>query len=124
VLDAELFAGACEGFRAIAAAVVGHDAIDANTETGEVGDRLEQKCNGAFLFLVGKDLGNGHPGVIVNSHVDALPSRMSSARVAGPILCDAIADSIETTELFDVEMDELARRGTLIAWPWLLRLEC
>lgn len=41
-LDAELPADAGEGFRDIAAAVVGHDAFDGDAEALEVGDRGEE----------------------------------------------------------------------------------
>jgi hypothetical protein len=36
---------------------------------------------------------------------------------------DAMADRLETTELFDVEMDELAGALALIAAHWLGRLQ-
>jgi hypothetical protein len=34
-----------------------------------------------------------------------------------------MADGIETAELLDIDMDDLAGLLALVAWPWLLRFE-
>src|SRR5258706_12571406 len=57
VLDAKLLAGAGEGFREIAAAIVGHDAFDGDAEALEVSDRGEEEGDGAFLPLIREDVG-------------------------------------------------------------------
>jgi hypothetical protein len=59
--------------------------------------------------------------------VHELPSRPGFAGtlsgLAGPIAGDAVADGIEAAELLDVEVDDLAGRGALIARPGLGGLE-
>ena len=65
--------------------------------------------------------------MIVDGDVCELPSGAlspaSRIALAATIAGDAVADGIETAELFDVDVDDLAGRGAFVARPGLLRLE-
>jgi hypothetical protein len=74
VLDSELFTSSGEGFGEVAATIVSHDAFDGNAEAPEVGDGGDQERDGAFLILVGEDIGTRYPGMIVDSDMDELPA--------------------------------------------------
>jgi hypothetical protein len=52
VAQAEGFTGLPECFRAIASAVVGHDAFDLYVEPGVISQGDLEEGDGAFLFLV------------------------------------------------------------------------
>src|SRR5207249_1260502 len=114
-----------EGF--VAGAVVGHDTLDGDAEALVVGDGCAQEGDGAFLLFVGKDGSGRNSGVVVDGDVGELPagplSPASGVALAAAIAGDAMADGIEPAELFDVDMDDLARRPSLVAWSWLLRLD-
>src|SRR5579885_949611 len=95
VAQAEASAGAaeCEGLKA--GAVVGHHALDRNTEAGVVGERGFKESDGAALFLVRHDLGEGHARMIVDADVDVLPADAAAAALASAVASDAVADLIE-----------------------------
>ena len=123
VLDAELLAGTGEGFRAIAAAVVGHDALDGDAEAFEVGDGGERKATALSFFSSGKMSARAtREWSSMATWANSQPAPLAAA-VAGAASGDAMADGIEAAELFDVEMDDLAGLLALVAWSWLLRLE-
>lgn len=87
MLEAKLAAGVGESLRAVARAVVGHHAGHGDAEAFVVGDRSIEEGDGAFLAFVRQDLAEG----------------------------DAMADPLEPAELLDVDVDHLARMGTLVA---------
>src|SRR5215469_15856270 len=123
VLDSELFASAGEGFGEVAATIVSHDAFDGNAEAPEVGDGGDQERDGAFLLLVGEDLGTRYPGMVIDSDVDAFPACTLTAAIACAASGYAVAHAAETAELLNIEMDDLAWFLALVAWMWLLQLE-
>ena len=123
VLDAELLASAREGFRVVAAAIVGHDALDGDAEGFVVGDGGEQEGNGTLLFLIGEDIGKGDAGMIVDGDMDALPAGPLATAMSGAPPGDAMSDAVEAAELFDSEMNDLTRLLTLVAWARRLRLQ-
>ena len=82
-----------------------------------------RKANGTIGLLVGQDLGEGDAGVIVDADVDELPADAAAVALAGAIAGDAVADLVETTELFDIDVDHLAGSGALIAAHRLGRLQ-
>ena len=61
--------------------------------------------------------------MVVDRHMDELPSGTSGSAMADDIACDAMARSIETAELFDVDVDDLAGRGALVTGTGRLRLQ-
>src|SRR5438067_5941392 len=123
VLEAEVAASVAEGEGLIAAAVVGHDADDGDAEAFVISHGRLEEGSGAVDLLVRLDLGEGDAGVIVNADVDELPADAAAVALAGAIAGDAVADPVETTELFDIDVDHLAGRGALIAARRLGRLQ-
>src|SRR5260370_10551188 len=61
--------------------------------------------------------------MIVNGDVGVLPPDTPAVALPGAIAGDAMADTIEPTELFNVDMDDLAGCGALVARPRLLRFK-
>src|ERR1700686_661146 len=115
VTEPEPLAGFAEGEGFIAGAVIGHDALDFDAEAFVVGERGLEKGDGAALLLVGHDLGESDAGVIVDGDMDELPADTSAVALAFAVAGDAMADFVETAELFDVDVDHLARLGPLVA---------
>ncbi len=123
MLEAEPSAGVAESEGSIAGPVVGHDAIDRNAEFGIVGDSGVQEGHGAALALIGHNPGKGDPRCVVDADVDELPADAAMAALTGPIAGDAMADLVETPELLDVDMDELAGPVALVSPDRLGRLQ-
>ena len=75
------------------------------------------------FFSFGHDLGKGEAGVIVDADMHVLPADAAAVALAPAIAGDAVTDLVELTELFDVDVDELARLLALIAPDRLGRLQ-
>src|SRR5260370_34715790 len=101
VLDSELLAGAGEGFGEIAAAIVSHDTFDGYAKALEVGNGGDQERNGAFLLLVGEDIGTRYPRMVIDGDVDKFPARALTAAKAGAASSDAVANTLETAEILN-----------------------
>ena len=71
MLDAESFAGSRESERFVAAAVVGHDAIDGDAEALVVGNGGAQEGDSALLLLIWQDSSGCNPGMIVDGEAAA-----------------------------------------------------
>ena len=110
VLDTQVPASVTKSEGFVTAAIVGHDAGDGDAEALVISHRCLEEKHGAFLFLVRQDLGEGDAGVIINTNVDELPADATAIALAGAIAGNAVADSVETTELFDIDVDDLVRR--------------
>ena len=113
VLDAQLLASIAKGESFVAAAVVGHDAGDGDAEALIMSHSRLEKGNGAIGLLVGLDLGEGDAGMIVDADVDKLPADAAAVALASAIAGDAVADTLETPELFDVDVKE-SRLGSRV----------
>src|ERR1700760_3636222 len=61
--------------------------------------------------------------MVVDRHMDELPSGTSGPAMADDIAGNAMAGSVETAELFDVDVDDLAGRGALVTGTRRLRLQ-
>ena len=127
VLEAEALAGLLESEGFIARAVVGHDALDRHAQARIVGEGSLEEGNGASPFLVLHDLAKGDPGSIVDTDMDVFPAWPLAARtlvaLSMSIAGDAMADPIELTELFDVDVNQLTWALALIAADRLGRLQ-
>jgi hypothetical protein len=115
VLDAEVAASVAEGERLIAAPIVGHDAGDGDAEAFVISHGRPEKGHGAVGGFVGLDLGEGDAGMVVNADVDEIPASAAALVRTRPIAGDAVADTLETPELFDVDVNDLAWVLALIA---------
>src|SRR4051812_37601035 len=114
VLNAQVSASVTEGEGFVTTAVVGHDAGDGDAEAFVVSHGRQEEGNGTLGRLVRLDLGERDAGVIVDADVDELPADAATVALAGPVTGDAVTDFVETTELFDIDVDYLARSGTFI----------
>jgi len=77
----------------------------------------------AFFLLVGQKLGIGRPGVVVDGHVEVLPSCAMLVALAFSVAGDAMSDSVDAAELLDVDMDEFAGVLPLVADDGRPRIE-
>jgi hypothetical protein len=111
VLEAKALAGFAEGNGFVAGAVVRHDTLDRYPEAHIIGDSRLEQGDSTSLFLILHDLTEGDPGSVVDADLHILPARplATGARVAlaGSIAGDAMADPVELTELFDVDVNQL-----------------
>src|SRR3954466_4765028 len=114
VLETEIAAGAAEGLGAKAGAIVGHHTGNRDAEVRVVGDR-RLEGDRALLLLVREDLREGHAGGVVDADVDELPSDAPALALPRSIAGHAMADAIEATELFDIDVDQFAGMLTLVA---------
>src|SRR5260221_14781357 len=104
-------------------AIVSHDAFDGNAKALEVGNGGDQECNSALLLLVGEDVGTRYPGIVIDGDVDEFPACALTAAIAGAASSNAMANTVEAAEFFDVEMDDFAGPLALVARVGFLRLE-
>jgi hypothetical protein len=102
----------------VAGAVIGHDPLDGDAEARIVGDSGLEEGDGAALALALHDPAEGSPRGIVDGNVDELPTDAADVAFAGPVAGDAVADPVELTELFDVDVDELSGLIALVAARW------
>src|SRR5215218_3516642 len=106
--------------RAVGGAVISEDPLDADAIAGEEGKRAVEETDRGAGFFIAEDLGVGEATVIVDGDVDVVPAAeaaiaavgITAARssLVGRALPDAFAGHLETAELFDVDVDELAGR--------------
>ena len=111
--QAEFEAGVAEGEGAIAAAVVGHDALHTDAQAGIAGDGRREEGDRGFLALIRPDLSEGDPGVVIDAHMDTFPADAPGviARISG----NPVADGGDATELLDVEVEQLPRSRPFVA---------
>src|SRR5262249_26403709 len=103
-----------EAVRTVRRSVVGQDPTDGNTERAKPAEGAPQEGPGAHGALVRQDLDVGDPGMIVDSDVQVLPPNpvvhVDVAGAAG----NPVADSRDTTKLFHIEMQQIARPRVLV----------
>jgi hypothetical protein len=108
--------GRGEGFRAVAGAVVGHEASNLDAMQCVERDDLNKSGNDAGDLFIGMDAGEAQAGVVVDGDVERLSS---GAFVAiGPIAGAAHPGAHDAAELFDVEVNEFAGRVAFVADGW------
>lgn len=119
MFDVETVAGFGEGEGLVAGSVTGHDASNLDAEVVEVGDGCLEKGNGTFLFLVREDADAGEAGIVVDGNVSKFPAGSSPVvalvGLAVSVSGDAVACSVELSELLDIDVDDLAGRLALVA---------
>src|ERR1700722_5811057 len=127
--DAQVRAGSGPVAGAVAATVVGEDALDGDPGGGVPGGGAGQERGRGFLALVGEDLGIGEPGVVVQDGVQIAVAQLgvavavaAGAGSRGPVLLalcapgGAPATAVgDVAELLDVSVDELAGAVALVA---------
>ena len=121
VTDLRLSANLGEELGAAAGAVVSHEALDLDAMDPEEGESTDQEASCGLFALVGQDLGIGEARGIIDTDVEELPSRASSALTV--IAVDAVTNPLDASELLDVEVDKLPGMLALITTRGLLGLE-
>jgi len=97
---------------AVAAAVVGEDALDGGAALVIGSDQAAGDGDAVAGLLGGSQLDLGEAGVVVDGHVRVRPADPVAALRA--VTEDALSDVPEPTQLLDVEVHQLARRVVLI----------
>src|SRR5216683_5210600 len=121
VAQAESSAGGGEAVRAIAGAVVGHDAGDFDAVTGVPGDEASEEGGSGRGSFVSQNLGVSQSGGIVDGDVNELPAGASAALPA--VAGDTVADDLNAAQLLGVDMYELAGLVSLVAADGFCRVE-
>jgi hypothetical protein len=113
VLETEFLAGSGKDIGAEAGTVVGHDLLKLHPKSVVMGDGLVEESDGGDTLLIGQDGGMGQAGMIVDGDKDKVVAGSADgiATVAG----DAKADAMDAGKLFNVEMEEIAGVGALVA---------
>jgi hypothetical protein len=81
----------------------------------EPGQRVVQEAGRAFLALVGQQRCEGQARGVVDGDMQVFPAGATLAALAGAIAGDAMSDAVDPTELFDVQVQQLARVLALVA---------
>jgi hypothetical protein len=121
VAQAEPSTGGGEAVRAIAGAVVGHDAGDFDSVAGVPGDQPSKEGSRGGGSLVSQDFGISQTGGVVDSNVNELPAGTPATLPA--VASDAMADDLDAPQLLGVDMDELSGMVSLVAADGWHRVE-
>jgi len=95
----------------------GRNACTQETLRRVIGDRLLEESGDAHGYLVGKYVGEGDAGCVINTDMDIFSAHTSGIALAGPVAGDAVAYALETTEPLDIEMDQAAGLGHIHSAP-------
>jgi hypothetical protein len=109
---AELQTSLAESARAVAVAVIGEQPADANAQGGVIGHGSVKKSNCRSSGEIGQDLREGDTGVIVNGDVEILPPTMMFSASAPIGSNDHFR---KTAQMLDIEMEQIAGSGVLVA---------
>jgi hypothetical protein len=105
--------GGAELMGTVARTVIAHEALSFDTEGGEVSQGAFEEEHGAGLAFIGHDLGESQTGSIIDANMDELPS--GPAHLIASIVSDAMTGAHDLAQLFDIEVEQLARALALIA---------
>ena len=98
-----------------AGTIVGHDALNLDAMGPEEAQRVEEKAQAGAALFVRQDFRVSHAGVIVYRQMQIFPANTAAVALTFAIAGDAVTDLLETTELFDIDVDDLARVLALVA---------
>jgi hypothetical protein len=90
VLETQSLARPAESERPVAGAVVGHHALDLDTEACVISDRGLEEGYRSSLLLVVHDVGEGDAGMIVDTNVHVFPADATAVALAAAVAGDAI----------------------------------
>ncbi len=93
VAEAELITGLAEGFGTVAAAVIGQHALKADAERLVILDSSQEESHGREMALIGQNLRESEPGMIVDGDVQELPARAAGAMA--PIAVNAVTHAAD-----------------------------
>ncbi|MDR8655675.1 hypothetical protein XD33_01195 [Staphylococcus aureus] len=121
VLDAQLMAQRGEGAAAKGRAIVGEQALDGHAQALVVGHCVLEELDGAGEALVGVDVGEGHAGVVIDGHEDEVPAGPLNGIAS--VARDPVARALDTSQLLDVDVQQIAGGLMLVAHHRLGRLQ-
>ncbi len=104
--------GGAEEAGPVTRAVVAHEALGFDAEGGEVSQSAFEEKDGTVLALVGHDLSESQPGSVVDANMDELPS--GPAHLIAPVPGHAVTGAHDFSQLFDIEVEELAGELALV----------
>lgn len=84
------------------------------------GDGSTKEVGGGGAALVGEDVGKGEAGVVINGDMQVFPA---GADAATHRRCDAVARAKDAAQFFDVQVEQVARTGALVALDRWRRIE-
>ena len=115
--DASGQAGPLEGVAAVARAVVGEHGPPADPVLVEPGSRPPPERDRGDRALVGQHLAVGEAGVVVDGGMDegVADPAVAVVRVAAAAVCSPATAWGDAAQLLDVDVDEVAGRGVLVA---------
>jgi hypothetical protein len=112
-----------EGVGLIRRAIVGHHPAHADAALAKPGDGAVEKSDRAFPSLVGQELDVGQAARVVYADMSKFPAHpfdLVEARIATG---DAMADALDSSELFRVDVDQVTGVRPLIPVRWLRWLQ-
>lgn len=119
VPQTKLLVGLAKRLRDVAGAIVGHDSFNSQAQSAIISHRRLEKRHSAFLAFVTHDFNTGDPGMVIHVDVNIFPSSDASGVPSVP--CDAMSDLCDSSELLDVDVEELAGLCPPVALWRLLR---
>src|ERR1017187_10169912 len=113
VSEMQIATGLCKEGGAEARTVVGHDATDLDAQVGEVGHGLAEEVAGGGSFFIGQQGGEGDAGVVVDGDIKKL--QIGRAGFILGIAGDAMAGLVDTSQLLNVDVQQVAGSGKFVA---------
>ena len=112
VLKAELATGQGKNIGPKTGTVIGHDALQSDSEAQIMGGRLAQEGSSGDALLVGQDGGMGQAGMIVDGDKDKVMA-CGADTIAG-VAGDTEAGPMNAGQLLDVDMEQIAGMRPLV----------
>jgi len=109
----------CSGL--ITGPIVGEQSAHLDTKFGVPSQGHFQNSRRRNSFFVASDLRESNARVIVNGHVDVLPSSIPDVLVA--VAVNAVADAAEAAQFLNVQMQQVTRARMLVAHRRRRRIE-
>ena len=110
--DAEFRAGTTELARAIATAVVGEQAANADTVLSIKSQGVLQEGDGTLVSLIGQELGEGQAGVVIDGDMESFPAGELGTTATASIAADG--NLLVAGHSLDVEMQQIAGEGMFV----------
>ncbi len=82
-----------------------------------------QEGRGVLLSQARQDFGIGQARGVIDGHMQVLMADPSRSMMAGVLAGDAMADAVDLAQGLDIEVDQLAGRGALVADHLGLRIK-
>src|SRR5437016_5869658 len=101
--------------RSEADAIVSHDPLHLDAMGSEEAQCVKQKAQTRAAFFVGQDFRVSDARVVVDGQMQIFPADPTAVALTLAIASDAVTDLLETAELFNVDVDDLAGMFALIA---------